>query len=176
MEHPASSRGSLLAALPQKPYLYALCSQDELGDYGRHILLVVDFVDHILQERLQWCHSLQDDPMAQESMLKDEENQPWPHLQSKSAPSVESAQRPHCRNSSSDALGRTGCSEQAGLVLLAYHAIQFKGLVVTLLSDPGGRGSSVTSMRSLLLPTPAFICETRKHPALPDCAAHAHCY
>lgn len=70
-----------LAALLRRPYLYALCSQDELGDYGRHVLLVVDFVDNILQERLQGSHRLQDDPAAQESMFKDQENQPWPHLQ-----------------------------------------------------------------------------------------------
>lgn len=125
MQHPASSRGSPFAALPQRPYLYALCSQDELGDYGRHILLIVDFVDHVLQERLQWCHSLQDDPVAQESVLKDEENQPWPHLRSKSTPSGESAQQPHRQNSSSNALGRAGCAEQAGKDLSSWPTVPF---------------------------------------------------
>lgn len=87
-----SSRGPPLAALLQGPYLYALCSQDELGDYGRHVLLVIDFVNNILQERLQGSHRLQDDPTAQESMFKHQENQPWSHLQSNGAPSGKSPQ------------------------------------------------------------------------------------
>lgn len=60
-----------MAAVLQRLYLDALCSQDELGDYGWNVLLVVDFVDHILQERFQGCHRLQDDPTAQESVFKE---------------------------------------------------------------------------------------------------------
>lgn len=89
---PSHTSQPLLAALLQRPYLDALCSQDELGDYGRHVLLVVDFVDNVLQERLQGSHRLQDDPAAQESMFKDQENQPWPHLQSNRTPSREQSQ------------------------------------------------------------------------------------
>ena len=64
-------------------YLNALSCQDDFGDQGEDVPLVVDGVSDTLQQRLHWCHTLYDRTTANQKLLKIEKHQSGSNLKHK---------------------------------------------------------------------------------------------
>lgn len=61
-------------------HLNGLCFEDEFGHQRWDISLIEHDVRDALQQRLHWCHTVQDETPAQETVVKQQKHHPWTHL------------------------------------------------------------------------------------------------
>lgn len=61
-------------------HLNALCFEDEFGHQRWDIGLIEDGVRDTLQQRLHWSHTVHDNTLAQETVVKQQKHHSWAHL------------------------------------------------------------------------------------------------